>query len=181
MKAFQLAIAAIAFGAFTAPVFAAGSDDNSAPEPTTTVKECKKNKVWSSKKGRCVKPENASLSDEQLYNDIRSLAYAGRYEHAQSILSAMPDQQDDRALTYWGFTHRKLGNVDQAMIFYQKALATNPDNLLARSYMGQAFVETNQLDLARAQLSEIRTRGGSDGWAAHSLAASIQSGTVFNY
>lgn len=162
-------------------VLAAGSDGPMVPTPTQTTKECKKGKVWSTKKKRCVKPGNASLSDDTLYGAVREYAWAGQYTEAQTILSIMSDQTDDRVLTYWGFTHRKLGNVELGMAFYHQAIDINPDNLLARSYMGQAHVEAGDPYLAWVELQEIRTRGGAGSWPERSLAEAIRSGVTYNY
>jgi Tfp pilus assembly protein PilF len=93
----------------------------------------------------------------------------------------MSDQQEDRVLTYWGFTHRKLGKMDLGMTFYERALDQNPDNLLARSYMGQALVEQNDLVGALAQLREIRARGGAGGWPEQSLDSAIRTGKTYNH
>lgn len=166
-----------------APVasYAAGSDDPFTPKPTQTVKDCKKGKVWDPKKKRCVRPKHSDLSEDLLYGAVREYAYAGQYENAQKVLSAMPDQMDDRVLTYWGFTHRKMGNMDLGMAFYQQALAINPDNLLARSYMGQAFVETGETYLAYLQLKEIQTRGGTGKWPEQSLSAAIRTGQTYSH
>ena len=71
--------------------------------------------------------------------------------------------------------------MDLAMAAYYGALATNPDNILVRSYMGQAYVEMGALNLAQAQLTEIKARGGRETWAERSLALAIQSGTSATY
>lgn len=161
-----------------APAFAAGDASPSEPKP---VKECKNGKVWSEKKNRCTKPENASLSDDKLYDNVRALAHNDRFEDAQAVLAAMSDQNEDRVLTYWGFTHRKLGDVSLGMAFYDQAIAQNPNNILARSYLGQAHVEAGDIVAAREELKEIRLRGGADTWAETSLASAIQTGVTFNY
>lgn len=160
---------------------AAGSDSFSPPKPTQTTKDCKKGEVWDPAKKKCVAPRESRLSDDVLYGAVREYAYAGQYETAQAILAAMSDQSDDRVLTYWGFTHRKLGNRALGMSFYNKALKTNPDNLLVRSYMGQSFVESGQISFAKAQLREIRARGGQDTWAETALAKAIRSGSTYSY
>jgi len=174
-----LAAAAIALAPMS--VMAAGADDPFVPKPTKTTKDCKKGKVWNDKKKRCVKAQRSDLSDDILYQAVREYAYAGQYENAQVVLSAMSDQTDDRVLTYWGFTNRKMGNTDLGMSFYQQAIASNPDNLLVRSYMGQAFVESGDTYLAFLQLKEIRARGGAGTWPEQSLEAAIRSGETYNY
>lgn len=160
--------------------FAAGSG-NDTPAPTPTTKTCKGVKVWDEGKNRCVKPKNSQLDTDTLYGAVRELAYAGRYLDAQGVLDAMPDQSDDRVLTYWGFTHRKLGDLELANAFYQQAIDANPDNILARSYMGQGYVEEGRTDEAIAQWQEIKARGGLGTWAEESLRTAIRDGRTFNY
>ncbi len=162
------------------PGMAAGSDSDS-PQPTNTTKECKNGKVWSDKKNRCVNPEKSELDGDKLFGAVRELAHAGRYSDAQRVLAAMPDQSDDRVMTYWGFTHRKLGDVDLGMAFYDRALEINPNNFLARSYKGQAHIEAGDIVLARIELLEIRARGGVDTWPEQSLASAIQTGVTYNF
>ncbi|WP_339766219.1 hypothetical protein [uncultured Pseudosulfitobacter sp.] len=165
----------------SAPVYAAGSGNETAPKPTETSEDCKGVRVWDEEKQRCVKPKESRLDDDQLYQAVRELAYAGRYEDAQGVLDAMSDQSDDRVLTYRGFTARKLGQMDVAMVFYQQALDANPDNLLARSYMGQGLVAQGDRVAALTQLREINARGGADTWAATSLRTAIETGVTYNY
>ncbi|MBO6776233.1 MAG: hypothetical protein JJ897_12155 [Marinibacterium sp.] len=162
--------------------FAAGSGgDADAPTTTKTTKDCKGVKVWDEAKNRCVKPKNSSLDTDGLYQAVRELAYAGRYLDAQGVLQAMPDQSDDRVLTYWGFTHRRLGNLELAHAFYQDAIDRNPDNILARSYMGQGLVEQGRVDEAVAQWREIAARGGKGSWAETSLREALRTGQTQNY
>ncbi len=160
---------------------AAGRDTPETPKPTPTTKTCKGIKIWDAKKGRCVRPKQSSLDQDQLFDAIRELAYAGRYEDAQGVLADMHNQQDDRVLTYWGFTHRKLGNAEIANSFYKQAIARNPDNLLARSYMGQGFVSEGKMELAIAQWREINARGGAGGWPETSLRNALETGLTFSY
>lgn len=172
---------ALVLAAVPGIALAAGGNDWNAPKPTETTKECKGVKVWDPKKKRCVKPKGANLDTDTLYGAARELAYAGRYQDAQGVLRAMADQTDDRVLTYWGFTYRKMGDRGQANTYYQKALARNPDNLLARSYMGQGFVSDGRLADAREQLQEIRARGGAGTWPEVSLAQAIETGQASDY
>jgi tetratricopeptide (TPR) repeat protein len=164
------------------PTLAIGaSDDGWKPKPTETTKTCKKGRVWDPAKKRCVKPKGASLDTETLYGAVRELAYAGRYEDAQSVLRAMLDQDDDRVLTYWGFTHRKMGNSELAHSYYTRAIARNPDNVLARSYMGQGKVEDGKIDEAIALWREIKALGAQGTWAETSLRDAIRTGSTYSY
>lgn len=176
-----LTVCLLASGLVVPTLTHAAGDDNFAPKPSETTKSCKGVKVWSEKKKRCVKPKKSSLNDDGLYKAVRELAYAGRIQDAQGVLRAMSDQSDDRVLTYWGFTHRKLGNLELANMFYERAIETNPNNILARSYMGQGLVAEGRTQEAIAQWREIIARGGKDTWAETSLRTALETGMTFNY
>ncbi len=163
------------------PAFSAGGDSPTPPTPSDTTKTCNGKRVWDEAKGRCVRPKQSSLNQDGLYDAARELAYAGRNEDAQAVLSAMADQGDARVLTYWGFTHRKLGNRALAQAFYDQAIAQDPNNLLARSYMGQGFVEEGQFGLALAEWKEIRARGGEGTWPETSLRQALETGATTSY
>ena len=192
----------LALALTTAPAiaFAAGSvsDDSAAeaepkqapkvegvetnpPVETETVTECEDGQVFDQESSECVAAQDEALNDAERLQAVRELAYAGKFGAAQIVLDAVTDQDHDMVHTYRGFTARKMGDMDAAMRAYGRALDINPDNILVRSYMGQAFVETGQYDLAQAQLTQIRTRGGRGTWAEISLRLAIQSGTTYNY
>jgi tetratricopeptide (TPR) repeat protein len=158
-----------------------GSTWTNPPATTETTKNCRGVKVWDAKTKKCVAPKESSLDQEMLMQAVRELAYAGRIEDAQGVLRVMDDQNSDLVLTYWGFTSRKLGKADLARNYYNKAIANNPDNILARSYMGQGFVSEGRIEEATEQLTEINARGGEGTWAEASLRKAIRTGTTFDY
>lgn len=154
--------------------FAAGSDDTAPPVKTETTKTCKNGKVWDEKKARCVNPVQGSLSDDQIYNAARELAYDGQYENALAVLAVAADPNDPRILNYKGFANRKAGRLDVGMTYYQAALKVDPDYILARSYMGQAFITQGDVAAAKLQLAEIEQRGGKETWAHTALNQALR-------
>ncbi len=161
--------------------FAAGSDSFTAPTPSETTTECEEGQVFDLATETCMDPADSTNDDTAKLNDVRELAYAGDMQAALSVLDTMDNPQDTMALTYYGFAHRKSGNVDLGMSYYNAALRADPDNVLARSYMGQAYAEAGQTDLAREQLTEIRMRNGRGTWAEFSLRQAIQTGSGYSY
>lgn len=161
--------------------FAAGSDSSNPPAPTETSTECKNTEVWDEKTQKCIDAQSGQLDNDTLYQAARELAYAGRPDDALVVLSAMTEGETDRVLTYMGFATRKAGDLEGGMAYYQAALAKNPDNLLTRSYMGQAFVEQGKITLAEAQLDEIVLRGGAGTWPERSLRHAIETGATYSY
>ncbi|MGR3493048.1 MAG: hypothetical protein ACU0DW_13405 [Shimia sp.] len=162
--------------------FAAGGGSSLPPQETETTSQCKDGQVFDEEAQECVMIEDAdaALTPEQRIEAVRELAYAGRYGDAQDLLRGL-DQADDVVQTYWGFTHRKMGDIEAGMAAYAAALELNPDNLMVRSYLGQHFAETGAMDLAQAQLIEINARGGRETWPAKSLKWAIESGRGVSY
>lgn len=162
-------------------VFPAGGDSFTPPTQTQTTKTCSKGQIWDDASKSCVDSSQSSLDDDQRYQAVRELAYAGAYDRAAAVLDSFADARDDRALTYRGFLARKTGQSDAAFALYAAALERNPDNLLARSYMGQGLVAAGQRDAARLQLAEIRARGGAGTWAEEALDRALKRGSAYNY
>lgn len=158
-----------------------GTTWTNPPDSTKTTKNCRGLKVWDTRTKKCVSPRDSKLDQDILMGAVRELAYAGRNEDAQGVLRLMDDQNDDLVLTYWGFTSRKLGKADLARVYYSRALTRNPDNILARSYMGQGLVAEGRIDEAIAQWREIQARGGAGTWAETSLRQAIRTGVTYSY
>lgn len=161
--------------------FAAGSDNATPPKPTQTAADCKAGQVFDKTSKTCLDSKSEVFDDDTRYEAVRELAYDAQYDRALLVLASMADQGASRVETYRGFIARKQGDMDRAMLHYANALAADADNILARSYMGQAFVTLGNTAAAQTQLSEIRTRGGRNTWAEVSLAMALQSGKTFSY
>jgi tetratricopeptide (TPR) repeat protein len=171
--------AALAF----APQFAlaAGSDDSEPPTPTETSTDCAKGEVWDEKTSTCIKAEESSLNDDQRFGAVRELAYAGRPDEAMAILATMTEGETSRVLTYQGFLLRQTGRVEDGIAAYERAIALDGANILARSYYGQLLVQMNELQLASLQLDAIRTHGGAGTWAERALSDAITTGVTYTY
>lgn len=107
----------------------------------------------------CVGMASQKMADEELFYAGYWLAKNGQYERALGYLN-LARKKDERVLTYIGFATRKLGNVDDALPLYREALAVNPDYVVARAYLGEAFLTRGERDKARGELNEIAQRCG---------------------
>ncbi|CAN5317902.1 tetratricopeptide repeat protein [soil metagenome] len=152
------AIALVAFLGLMAPVPVNAMGEGDTTSTTTT---CPKGKVWDKKKKACVKATSGVLPDEDLYQQGRSLALAGHYDDALAVLALVTNQADPRVLNYTGYANRKAGRFEVAFSYYQKALAIDPNFVLAREYLGEGYVAQGRVDLAKAQLVEIAARCGT--------------------
>jgi cytochrome c-type biogenesis protein CcmH/NrfG len=65
------------------------------------------------------------------------------------------DSESADAFNLLGFTHRKLKRYAVAEEYYQKALQLDPKHKGALEYLGELYVETNQMDKANKMLSRL--------------------------
>lgn len=114
----------------------------------------------------------AALSDSELFYAGYWMARVGRYDEAIGYLkqARVPDA---RTLTYLGFATRKSGDVGGAFAYYRKALAIDPDFVVARAYMGEAHLAVGDIAAARGELAEIAHRCGATCAAYDDLARHI--------
>jgi tetratricopeptide (TPR) repeat protein len=161
--------------------FAAGTEDEAPPAATETTTVCEEGLIWDEKTETCVVPEKESLNNDQRFQAVRELAYAGRAKDALVVLATMTEGDTDRVMTYRGFALRKSGDLEGGIAAYETALARNPDNILAHSYYGQLLVEMNEMDLARGHLLAIRHAGGTGTWAEASLERAIATGVTYAF
>lgn len=163
-------------------VLSVGPDDHDDPPiQTETTKTCSGGLVWNPDTRRCVQPQDAGLSDDHRLKAVRELAHFGAPDQAEIVLNSVTEQSTDAVYSYRGFLARKQGRHQEAHQWYAKAIAQNPNNLLARSYWGQAHVLAGDFDLARMQLREIRLRGGRETWPEIALRMALRSGHASGY
>lgn len=107
----------------------------------------------------CVGKPSQTASSAELFYAGYWLAKSGSYKKALLYLMAA-DQTDPRVVTYIGFSLRKLGKVSDALPYYDKALALNPNYNVARAYLGEAHLTTGNVVGAERELGEIAQRCG---------------------
>ncbi|MBK8457267.1 MAG: tetratricopeptide repeat protein [Phyllobacteriaceae bacterium] len=159
MKRLTSAMAGAAI-AMLLPVAAFSAGDGGGTSDNQTAEQCPTGKVWDKKKQKCVRAET-SLPQDMIYEGGYDLAMAGRYEDAIRLLSLAPDKNDPRVLNYLGYSHRKAGRVQVGLGYYEEALRANPDYVLAREYMGEAYLTIGDVASAKGQLDEIARRAGT--------------------
>ena len=80
-----------------------------------------------------------------------------RYEKAQKLLiksnKKKPLQAD--TLNYLGFTTRKLGDYENVEKYYLLGLEIDPNHKGINEYLGELYVVTNRIDLAKERLNVL--------------------------
>ena len=124
---------------FTQPSFSAGSTDSgsSKTDYEKAVKLIKQAKKYE-QKGKEDKAQT-------------------RYEKALKFLiksnKKIPNKPD--TLNYLGFTTRKLGDFENGEKYYLEGLAIDPNHIGINEYLGELYVSTNRIDLAKSRLKVL--------------------------
>ena len=81
-----------------------------------------------------------------------------RYKKAQKLLlksnKEIPGKAD--TLNYLGFTTRKLGDFENGEKYYLEGLAIKPNHKGINEYLGELYVATGRMDLAKERLNVLK-------------------------
>jgi len=77
-----------------------------------------------------------------------------RYAKAQKLLLKSNTEKPTKAdtLNYLGFTTRKLGDYENGEKYYLQGLEIEPNHIGINEYLGELYVATNRLNLAKERL-----------------------------
>ena len=80
-----------------------------------------------------------------------------KYKKAQKLLIKSNDKKPNKpdTLNYLGFTTRKLGDYENGEKYYLQGLALDPNHIGINEYLGELYVVTNRLDLAKERLEVL--------------------------
>ena len=94
---------------------------------------------------------------------IKHQEYASAIPHLMKALEQHPKDAD--IMNYLGYTHRMVGVTEQAdardkdfqasLAFYQAALAIDPMHKGVHEYLGELFLQMNNLNAAHHEMNEL--------------------------
>ena len=67
------------------------------------------------------------------------------------------DKENPDLLNYLGFSLRKKGNFEEAEKFYLAGLKIKPKHKGINEYLGELYLETNRIELAKERLEVLKT------------------------
>ena len=82
-----------------------------------------------------------------------------RYAKAQKLLLKSNSEKPNIAdtLNYLGFTTRKLGDYENGEKYYLLGLEINPSHVGINEYLGELYVATNRINLAKERLKVLES------------------------
>tara|TARA_Y100000768_G_C23470664_1_gene447958 strand:- start:45 stop:518 length:474 start_codon:yes stop_codon:yes gene_type:complete len=131
-------------------VFAAGSvggdSKNTASKGVKAASKYDIGKKWVSKAKKFEKKNKKVKAKNAYEKAIKSLLEAN---------SQNPSDPD--TLNLLGFSHRKIGDYDNAEIYYSMGLEIDPKHVGINEYMGELFVATNRINEAKKRLAVLES------------------------
>ena len=126
----------------TANVFSAGSNDSDSSKTKTNYDKAVSQINLAKKYEKNGKTKKANK----------------KYEKALELLIKSNKKNPNNAdtLNYLGFTTRKLGDFSNGEKFYLQGLAIKPDHNGINEYLGELYVATDRIDLAKERLNVLK-------------------------
>ena len=84
------------------------------------------------------------------------------YEGGIAALRALGHDEDADVATLLGYASRKLHRYDEAKVWYERALAADPNHAITWSYYGMWQVEQGHMVKAEEYLEKVRLICGTD-------------------
>jgi len=121
---------------------AASSNNETGYDKTNLYKEAKKLVLRAKKLEKKDKVEKAIKLYSKAYKKLEK-AYAKNKKNAD-------------ILNYLGYTLRKMGDFEKAENYYLKGLELDAAHLGINEYLGELYVQTNRIDLAKTRLNILK-------------------------
>ena len=111
-----------------------------------------KDKVTLYKSGKKLVLKPKKLEKKNKIEKAKKL-YLKAYDKLEKAYSK--DKKNADILNYLGYTLRKTGNFEKAEIYYLKGLDLDAGHLGINEYLGELYVQTNRIDLAKKRLDVL--------------------------
>ena len=123
-----------------------GSSDSGSSKTQTKFEQLQKKATALVKKAKKLEAKNKIEKAKK--------NYLKAYDILKEANKIEPNNPD--VLNYLGFTLRKTGDLKNAEIFYLEGLKLDATHAGINEYLGELYVETNRIELAKERLEAIR-------------------------
>ena len=90
------------------------------------------------------------------FQAARALILSGEYDAGIAAMKSLGYDDHPDVASSIGFANSKLGHLDEARVWYDKALAADPGHLVTWGYSGALHMLQGELDKARADLARVK-------------------------
>jgi tetratricopeptide (TPR) repeat protein len=146
------------------PLYAMGGDTPSQPTDDGSKKKKKK------KHSNVIEQQQHKQAYEKFLQDYRSarlVILAGNYRGGIAAMHALGHDDNADVANYIGYAYRKLGDYKDSQIWYEKALATDPNHVRTWSYYGMWQMEQGNRLKALDDLQKVKLICGNTSCEAY--------------
>jgi tetratricopeptide (TPR) repeat protein len=163
-----------------APILAAGGSEPESryppPAPSTPKGDQSKGDQSTSSKKKTDKKSEQQFLDG--YHAARALVLDGRYDDGIAAFRALGEDDHPDVANYIGYAERKLGHYQASKVWYERALAANPNHLRTWQYYGMWHVEQGNMLKAQDFLEKIQLICGTTSCQEYRDLKGAMEGTV---
>ena len=145
-------VALLGFTLAAAPGFSASDDGTRGPQPGSGGDQQKDKQ----------KGKQSELQLRDGYLKARALILEGKYAAGITGMRKLGIDNSPDVANYIGYASRKLGDYDAAKVWYERALASDPNHVRTWQYYGMWQVERGNMLKAADHLEKIRALCGTD-------------------
>ena len=99
---------------------------------------------------------NTKMKSTYYYDAVKLINQKSYDDAIKYLMKAEKNNKNDADIyNYLGFSYRKMGNLEKAAFYYEKALKISPKHKGALEYQGEMFLTQGNLKLAEANLKKL--------------------------
>jgi tetratricopeptide (TPR) repeat protein len=146
------------------------------PYPPTDDGSKKKKK----KDNNAIEQQEQQLAQERFLRDYRAarlLILAGNYQAGIAAMHALGHDEHPDVANYIGYSYRRMGNYGQSRLWYERALASDPNHTRTWSYYGMWQMEQGNRLKAEDDLKKVKLLCGGTNCQEYIQLKAVIDGT----
>lgn len=154
------------------PLYAMGTDT-----PSQGTDDGSKNKKKDDKSGAIEQQQKqAAATFLHDYRAARLITLAGNYPGGIAAMRALGRDENPDVANYIGYAYRKMGDYKDSQIWYEKALAVDPNHVRTWSYYGMWQMEQGNRLKALDDLQKVKLICGNTSCEAYKELKAVIEG-----
>ena len=130
--------------------------------------------------GSVIEQQQQQQADAKFLRDYRvarELILAGNYQAGIAAMHALGHDEHPDVANYIGYSYRRMGNYDQSKVWYERALASDPDHVRTWSYYGMWQMEQGNRLKALDDLQKVKLICGNTSCQEYIQLKAVIDGT----
>lgn len=130
--------------------------------------------------GSAIEQQQQQQADARFLHDYRAareLILAGNYQAGIAAMHALGRDNHPDVANYIGYSYRRLGNYEQSKVWYERALASDPNHVRTWSYYGMWQMEQGNRLKALDDLQKVKLICGTTSCEEYRQLKAVIDGT----